>query len=230
MTITGSKFIGNAAFNSGGAIFSNSGNTVTITESEFIDNEAGSGGAISNSNTFMFITGSKFINNTGTYDGGAISNRGTVTITASEFIDNEAAADGGGATIENHNGEGVVNCNDNIPTDICGASPSTLPSLSISPSIFPSDSPSSSASPSVSLDPSTSPSIFPSTSPSTLPSLSISPTSSPCTGNFTELESILQSANLHVNEVDIKLCSGTIVFPKEINLNYNPNFQKNYMP
>lgn len=116
LTITQCIFTGNKSGSSGGAltiIQNNAAVTVTVQQSQFINNTAGDltsnsgfGGAIEalvNSPTgieTVNIVNSTFVNNTATYDGGAIDVSGssptspTVTITNCSFSGNNANGNG----------------------------------------------------------------------------------------------------------------------------------------
>ena len=86
-------------FGFGGAIY-NLGGTLTITDSTFSGNSAGTGGAIYNQlyndGGTLTITNSTFSGNTSEYGGGIYNEGATVSITASTFSGNSAANDGGG--------------------------------------------------------------------------------------------------------------------------------------
>ena len=90
----------NAASNAGGGI-ANSGGTVEIFESDFLQNSAGSGGGARNFGGVMDIMNSEFAGNTATSNGGAISNTasaladGTLTASALNFSSNSASIHGG---------------------------------------------------------------------------------------------------------------------------------------
>ena len=96
LTVTGSNFNDNNA-NKGGAIY-NDGGTLTLINSNFNANTVrtngdGEGGAIGNGGT-LTVTGSNFTGNTAN-EGGAIYNGGgTLTVTGSNFIGNTAKACG----------------------------------------------------------------------------------------------------------------------------------------
>ena len=111
MTIANSAFTNNAAQELSGAIINGRGGTLTIKNSTFVGNSAGSGGVISNIGPTLSITGSSFINNsaTGTDSepgdrileralaagaGGSVFNLGAVSIADSSFIDNSAGFGG----------------------------------------------------------------------------------------------------------------------------------------
>ncbi|MCI0711988.1 MAG: hypothetical protein L0154_17675, partial [Chloroflexi bacterium] len=85
---------GSDPMGAGGAIINNIGGTLTITNSTFIVNQAGFGGAIVNDGT-LTITTSTFTDNLSFGNRGAIANSGTLTITSSTFKDNRALGSGG---------------------------------------------------------------------------------------------------------------------------------------
>jgi CSLREA domain-containing protein len=114
MTIKRSTFSGNYATEGvGGAIFHNANVDLTITDSSFQGNGAGSpsgagsGGAIRNISP-MTIKRSMFIANSAIGDGGAISNDyyGTLTLRLVGFVGNTASVKGG--AIANLNGSSSV--------------------------------------------------------------------------------------------------------------------------
>ena len=98
LTITGSTFRNNQAFNGGGAIFYNqsAGARVTITDSAFLNNSAttGSGGAILTAGVTT-ISGSTFDGNSAGDQGGAISAARTLAISDSIVTNNHANEKGG---------------------------------------------------------------------------------------------------------------------------------------
>ncbi|MCL2884433.1 MAG: bacterial Ig-like domain-containing protein, partial [Oscillospiraceae bacterium] len=100
VSVTGCTFTGNTASN-GGAIY-NSGDTISVTDSAFEDNNtsAGSGGAIYNYGANLSINNSTFKNNNANNGdgGGAIYNTGnTFCVVDSTFTDNAANSSSGGA-------------------------------------------------------------------------------------------------------------------------------------
>ncbi len=114
ITVSGSKFTGNQATGSGGAIFNAFGGTVTVVNSTFSSNSTtgGNGGAIDNANFYgcgtTTVTNSTFSQNTaangGSAYGGAINNDGdgpcTLTVNSSTIVgnstDNSNPSDGYG--------------------------------------------------------------------------------------------------------------------------------------
>ena len=71
--VENSVFEGNkTAMKNGGAISANAGLTLTIVNSDFVNNEAGNGGAISVEGSELEVTGSRFIGNVASDKGGAI--------------------------------------------------------------------------------------------------------------------------------------------------------------
>ena len=98
LTITNSNFSSNSA-GSGGAIYNNG--ELSISDSAFSHNSAEYGGAIYNSNGTLSISDSNFSSNSADSAGGAILHReGTLGITNSTFSSNSADLSWGGA-IEN---------------------------------------------------------------------------------------------------------------------------------
>jgi predicted outer membrane repeat protein len=104
MTIIGGYFEDNTSSGFGGAISNESGGTLTVRDSTFVNNRSStshSGGAIYNGEdyglkvTSTTISRSVFSNNASAL-GGGISNYGTLTISDSTFSGN-TASDGGGA-------------------------------------------------------------------------------------------------------------------------------------
>lgn len=98
MTIAGSLFVSNTAFN-GGAIANTGIGSLTVTQSIFTGNtggSSGSGGAIySGGGARAFIAHSRFISNTVDGAGGAIYGDNALTVSDSVFIGNVANAGGG---------------------------------------------------------------------------------------------------------------------------------------
>lgn len=101
LTIEGSRFANNSAFN-GGAIGLDAVSTATITDSELSVNTAANiGGAIVVANASLTLTDSLILNNSAGAQGGGIFNirsengTSTVTVNGSTFDGNTAATDGG---------------------------------------------------------------------------------------------------------------------------------------
>jgi predicted outer membrane repeat protein len=93
-------FVGNTG-DTGGAIL-NKG-TLTIQNCAFQSNSAAEGGAIYNDSlSSISIEDSEFVNNTASVMGGAIENRGQLIIDGSTFNENSADGDGGGAIFTGH--------------------------------------------------------------------------------------------------------------------------------
>ena len=92
------QFINNSAsvFGGGGAIFVEAVKTLDIQGSLFQGNSAYLGGAIFNSGSSVSIKNSRFVNNTSPGQGGALyNNGGWTTIEQSVFSNNRAIGDGG---------------------------------------------------------------------------------------------------------------------------------------
>ena len=106
VTVTDMIITDNTARFGGG--IENLGGELTISNSEFSNNEASAdGGGIDNFNGELTVTDSTFSINIAEFGGGIHNNSNLpVTVTGSEFIENEAGADGGG--ISNLNGELTV--------------------------------------------------------------------------------------------------------------------------
>lgn len=101
LTVINSTFSGNNA-GSGGGIVNLSGGTLTVTNSVFTNNSANTGGGIDNAGGTLTVANSTFTGNTATLDGGAgIRNSGTLTVTNSAFTANVANAGGNGGGIRN---------------------------------------------------------------------------------------------------------------------------------
>lgn len=98
MTVAGSLFVSNTAFN-GGAIANTGTGILTVTQSTFASNtggSSGSGGAIySGGGARAFIAHSRFISNAVDGAGGAIYGDNAPTVSDSVFIGNVANAGGG---------------------------------------------------------------------------------------------------------------------------------------
>ncbi|MDL2280583.1 autotransporter domain-containing protein [Selenomonadales bacterium OttesenSCG-928-I06] len=88
--ITKSLFTQNEATDHGGAIYNNFAEIKTITETDFTENKAGNGGAIYNNNKIT-MTDVNFIDNEATTFGGAIANYSELTIGAGVFSGNLAS-------------------------------------------------------------------------------------------------------------------------------------------
>ena len=107
LNVAGSRFEDNTSSASGSAISNESGGTLTVADSVFVNNRAPnsySGGAIYSSSTAGVVTISRSVfsaNSAG--GGGALVNFGSMTISQSLFTGNSATSDGGGA-IEAHSG------------------------------------------------------------------------------------------------------------------------------
>ncbi len=97
VTVTG-EFDGNIAGRNGGAIYNDAG-VMTITGSEFEENQAVLGGAIYNKGT-MTILGTEFENNhaSGSWGGGAVYNAGIMTIDGATFDGNKSDVSFGALT------------------------------------------------------------------------------------------------------------------------------------
>ena len=96
LTVTGSAFKRNDAYTQGGGIYFSG--PLTVTDSNFVGNESGSGGAIStNSDDHISISASNFEGNHATYSGGAIAGGGPGdnVIRDSVFTQNSASGPGG---------------------------------------------------------------------------------------------------------------------------------------
>ncbi len=117
---TASGTFGNT-FGHGGAIYIETSDSVTITNSEFTYNNARLGGAIRIGGGAMIITGSKFTYNTATWEngdygfGGALYNfnSDSLTVTGSSFIGNQAIGEyntiyGFGGAIYNNQTLGAI--------------------------------------------------------------------------------------------------------------------------
>jgi len=123
ITVSGSSFTDNQATTSGGAIY-NTG-TATITDTSFSGNSAtnGSGGAIYNETGYsLSLTDTDFSNNTASDSGGAIYNNGTTTINNGTLSNNSAVFGGGiynsaGSTLNSTN----TNFSNNTATGNGGA-------------------------------------------------------------------------------------------------------------
>jgi hypothetical protein len=101
LTLAGSNLSGNSAIVTGGAIFSELGGELTVTDSTLSDNLADVGGAIINGGTAT-VTGSTLSGNSAASHGGAIYNFGTLTVAGSTLSGNSTGSDfteysGGGA-------------------------------------------------------------------------------------------------------------------------------------
>jgi CSLREA domain-containing protein len=97
LTLNNLTIANGATTANGGGVF-NSG-TLAVTNSTFLGNTAGAGGAIFNSTTgAMTVTNCTFSGNTGT-GGGAIHSDHTGTVTSSTFSNNSAGIAGSGAAI-----------------------------------------------------------------------------------------------------------------------------------
>ncbi len=92
LTVSNSTFTNNSAGSHGGAI-RNQG-TLTITNSTFSGNSAQQSGGIANEGT-LTISNSTFFANSATVSGGSITNEGTLTISNSTFSSNSAPVGGG---------------------------------------------------------------------------------------------------------------------------------------
>ncbi|WP_405306898.1 Ig-like domain repeat protein [Methanobrevibacter sp.] len=88
-------FIDNVAELDGGAVYLWSNDAeVTVSDSEFIGNNASYGGAIENEGLGdLVVDGSTFVENTASLAGGAIISSGSTSVSDSVFIDNEAPGD-----------------------------------------------------------------------------------------------------------------------------------------
>ncbi|WP_197998912.1 choice-of-anchor Q domain-containing protein [Gimesia aquarii] len=97
LTVTQTEFIGNEASSSGGAIYSNSASSLSVSYSTFDLNNSGSGGAIYNRSAPIIIQNSIFSNNAShNFGGGAINNEsGNLSIYDSSFIKNHTTSNGG---------------------------------------------------------------------------------------------------------------------------------------
>ncbi|KAM3095758.1 CHAT domain-containing protein [Phormidesmis sp. 146-35] len=99
-TVNDSTFTNNIATIDGGGIrISGSEVTLTVTNSQFLNNTAGFGGAIEASlNSLTTITGTTIDRNTATVNGGGIQNddQSTLILTNSSLSNNRADRDGGG--------------------------------------------------------------------------------------------------------------------------------------
>ncbi len=99
-TITGSTFTNNKADANGGVLCNHGGTLFTVKDSNFVNNEGKTGGAIW-SNTQFTIENSVFDTNSaknadnGKYDGGAIRAGGKGTIISSQFLNNKSSNTGG---------------------------------------------------------------------------------------------------------------------------------------
>jgi parallel beta helix pectate lyase-like protein len=104
VTISGFTITNGSVTNGGGGgIFSDGGNSATLTLSNCTvsGNSAEFGGGIVNSNGTLTVSNCTISNNGGIFGGGGISNSsGTMTLTNSTIIGNLAGGDGGG--ISNH--------------------------------------------------------------------------------------------------------------------------------
>lgn len=85
---------GNAGAENGGGILVNSGNTLSLTNSNLSNNTAARGGAISSTGTAT-VTNSTVDSNQSVIGGGGIFNSGTITVTDSTLSNNVANANGG---------------------------------------------------------------------------------------------------------------------------------------
>ncbi len=83
------------AGNSGASPVRSSGGALTVQDTVFRDNKAGTGGAIYNNNGTLTVSNSAFINNKATYDSGAIHNYGMLSVSNSTFSGNSSSANGG---------------------------------------------------------------------------------------------------------------------------------------
>ena len=117
ITITNSVFEGNASGASGGAVAFYNGPKATIANSTFTSNSTtGSGGAVAFSGQTLNITDTNFVNNTAK-QGGAINAEGTVNVTALnkdvKFIGNTAEKGG-----DIYIADGTLNLNANQGKEI----------------------------------------------------------------------------------------------------------------
>ncbi len=100
VTVNDSTFTNNIAKIDGGAIrILGTGITLTVTNSQFLDNTAGFGGAIEASlNSLTTLTGTTIDRNTATVNGGGIQNddQSTLILSNSSLSNNRADLDGGG--------------------------------------------------------------------------------------------------------------------------------------
>ncbi len=96
-------FLENETSGNGGAI---TGTTITITNSEFTNNEASLGGAVfAMSGGLLTVTDTLFEGNTATLDGGAFHTASPATFTGVDVVDNVASGD---VVLGNGGGGGVV--------------------------------------------------------------------------------------------------------------------------
>ncbi len=115
LTVSNSTFTLNEATGAsdGGALL-NDGGTITLTDSTFSSDEAGSyGGAILTQGGYLALINSTLASNTAGVSGGAIDAQGPVTATFSTFSANQATSGGGGA-IDNFDGQYSVTVQDSI--------------------------------------------------------------------------------------------------------------------
>ena len=108
LSVTNSRFEQNSADKDGGAIYQNSGDSFTVSESTFLNNSAQFGGGIYNLNTSLSVVGGEFTENEATGDsesaGGGIYHQYNyyglgLSITQSEFTRNQADYSGGGVYV-----------------------------------------------------------------------------------------------------------------------------------
>ena len=128
MTLSNHK----AYFSSGGGLVNLGPGTATVIDSTFLDNKAGSGGAIANSNATLTVINSTFSGNVadneyGASQGGAIYNQqGTVTLINNTIVNNQAARSGVGGGIYNASGQTMTLVNNLLANNVTGVTGSTV--------------------------------------------------------------------------------------------------------
>ncbi len=96
LTLTGSAFSDNSAFEYGGAIYNEFDVNSTLTQCSFNYNNAGSGGGIENNNSKLIMTYCDFTANSAVYGGGGMRNAFcSVSLINCTFKDNYAGWSGG---------------------------------------------------------------------------------------------------------------------------------------
>lgn len=112
VTITRSTFSNNSATRYGGAISSSDESAMTISDSSFIGNSAGSeSGAINNYQSALFIINSTFTENSTDYGGAISTGRRNTTIVHSTIYGNSARIRGGGIFV---GANGAINLSNSI--------------------------------------------------------------------------------------------------------------------